>query len=258
MSQTVKRAFVIAAFGDRQEQITRLLKNIRTYSPLPIYILTTKDSNIGEIQYMPAALKAKDINIEFVERKWAKGTLREGVRNSNYWKIKFAITNIEFESLCLLDDDMYIVNQNYFDGFRIAERFGAALPANPRTYVLYNAMGADVAFKDIDDICSLPVYAPAVNFSPFFVSTKHKEATNFLRVLHNELLYRTCRGTLAIWKAMYETGYSPVILPEQWCVCASNAEYLRDRTEYLKSKEESIPVMMLHLGHWEVKKAFNL
>ena len=99
--------------------------------------------------------------------------------------------------------------------------------------------------------------SPACNFSPFFVSVRHWQANTFLRYLKNQLRYHTCRGTLAIWKSSWETKYSPVYLPEQWCVCSSNSQYIKDYTELLEGRQVKIPIMCLHLGHEKVVKFFK-
>lgn len=245
----IKRAFVIAAFGERSRQAQRLIKNIRSYSDLPIHILTTKDSYIG-------SFRQENINIEYVERQWPKGSYREGIRNSNYHKINFALEH-RHESLCLLDDDMHIVNALFVEGFEIAERFGVAIPNNPRVFNGYNMMGADVSSRDREMVLSelkIPPTIPAVNFSPFF--TAPILAGKFLTYLKNELKNVACRGTVAIIKAMWNSKFTPVILPEQWCVCGSNAQYIKDYTKVLKGKTINIPPIMLHLGHDEVRKVF--
>lgn len=253
-----KRAFIISAFGDRRTQLQRLIKNIRSFVDYPVHIITTVDSYLGLIQEFNYP-GANNVHIEFVDRIWSRGNYREGIRNSNYYKIQRALFyGSDYDSVCLLDDDMFIVDKGFVDGFRLAENFGAALPLNPRVYVKYNAMGADVQQKDIEELSCTPMNAPACNFSPFFVSTQHKQANDFLRQLKTELHFNACRGTLAIWKASWKTKYSPVYLPEHWCVCAGNAEFIRNYKRYLRGQEVSIKPMMLHLGHEKVRKVFGV
>lgn len=250
----MKRAFIIAAFGDRQENVRRLCNNIRSFVDWPILIVTDSIE-----QNMPKGiiLPRDKIFMEEVERMWPKGSYNEGRRNSNYFKIDFAIKNHDV-SLCLLDDDMFIVHEGFTDGFGIAERFGAALPLNPRVYVKYNSMGADVSDKVLDSIQDTPLYAPACNYSPMFVYPHCGLTANFLQQLKNELIYRTCRVTLAIWIASWKSQFTPVYLPEQYCVCGSNAEHIKNYTKQLKGQEIKIPPIMLHLGHEQVKKVFNI
>ena len=249
----MERAFVIAAQGDRHKNVERLVKNIRSYSILPIHILTTEDSPLLKF---PVELKEFDVFFEIVEPVWTEGP-RAAIRNSNYWKVNFALEH-HYNSLCMLDDDMYIVDPNFIDGFTIAEKFGVAIPANPRTYNCFNMMGADVRNEDINEIAlmKIPPSIPAVNFSPFFVYPHAGYASNFLRTLTYELKNVPCRGTVAIVKAMWNSQFTPVILPEQWCVCGSNAQHIKDYTKILRGQAVNINPIMLHLGHDEVRKVF--
>lgn len=244
------REFVIAAFGKRAEQVGRLVKNIRFYSPLPINIITTADSKTPYLYD-----EYENINRIYVEPIWSGP--RAEIRNSNFHKINFALEK-RYKSFCLLDDDMLIVNQDYISGFGIAERFGAALPANPRVFNKYNMMGADVRPQDWEQCRGAQLMLPAVNFSPFFVQAHVGSTGNFLYELKYQLETVPCRGTVAITKAMWITHYSPVILPEQWCVCASNAAYIKSHTEQLRGGQLSIETIMLHLGHDKVKEVYNV
>jgi hypothetical protein len=252
----MERAFVIAAFGDREKQVRRLIKNIRTYSDWPIHILATDNTYLGDL---PSRMEKYTINIHFEYVKPVWTGQRSGVRNSNYHKIAFAMRH-HYHSLCMLDDDMYIVDPAFKDGFAMAERFGAAIPINPRTFNHYNLMGADVRHDDILELGKMgtPTFIPAVNFSPFFVNPLAGYAGNFLIELRNQLRNVPCRGTVAIIKAMWKSHYTPVILPEQWCVCTSNAEHIKNHTEQLRGKDISIPTIMLHLGHDKVKEVYNV
>ena len=249
------RVIIIAAFGDRAACVERLVQNIRRFVDYPIIIVTTRDSNVGQTYCFGGVTR------KYVDRRWAKNTHREGVRNSNYSKIGAALNlfdwNGGYESALLIDDDMFIVHEKFVDGFAIAEKFGAALPLNPRTFQLYNLMGADVSLEDCADAEGSPMFAPAHNFSPMFVSLRDERACSWLSKTRDILQDRTCRGTLAIWRAMWATGFTPVNLPMQWCVCGAEAQYIRDYTKRLKGRDITIPPIMLHLGHEETERVYR-
>lgn len=253
------RCIIVAAFGDREIQIQRLIKNLRRFLDYEIIIITTEDSNIGDIAGFD------NVAAEYVARLWPLGTYREGIRNSNYHKVARAVDESlkrryeQYDSLCLLDDDCFVVHPGFIDGFSICERMGAAAPMNPRVHVKFNAMGADVQQKDIDDLQRLgvPQYAPAMNFSPFFVSPKHIQARNFLLTLQSELCDNVCRGTLTLNKAGWATRFSPVLLSEFWCVCASNAAYIHQYSEQLRGQQRNVEPIVLHLGHQQTCAVFK-
>ena len=52
------------------------------------------------------------------------------------------------------------------------------------------------------------------------------------------------RASLVMWKAAWETGIYPYILPKQWCVCDGNEGIGEE--------------VILHVGHERVKKYYNL
>jgi hypothetical protein len=151
---------------------------------------------------------------------------------------------------------MRIVSKGFIDGFLMAEKFGCCVPTNPRIYVKYNAMGADTSEKDYKPEMDGPEYAPSCNMSPMFFSANIPTARELLITYEKELM--TCmRGTLAFWKASWKTGVTPLYLPEQWCVCASNAKYIRDYKKILQGKIYSIEPIILHWGQAEVREIFK-
>jgi hypothetical protein len=151
---------------------------------------------------------------------------------------------------------MRIAHPGFVDGFVLAERFGVCVPMNPRVYIKYNAMGADMEKTPYNSQYEGPEHATACNVSPMFVCRHHDNATALLNAYLEEL--QVCmRGTHAFWRASWRTGVTPVYLPEQWCVCGSNAKYIHAYKKTLKGKSVSIEPMMLHWGQAEVRETFK-
>lgn len=244
-NEEMTRAIVITCFGDRSENLLSLYRNIKEYSSLPIYIYC--DKKYPGYEKLEASFK-------LVEPKWENNE-RWGVRNSNYAKA-LAGLELDFDSLLILDDDMRILSSGFKDGFVLAERFGMCLPLNPRIYIKHNAYNiVDVDQKDIEEIEKLPLFAPACNLSPLYVSSRNKNCVELLKVFMKELENKVCRGTLAIWKAIWKTGITPLYLPEQWCVCGSNAHHLKN---YTNATVGRISPIFAHWGHPKVQKEFGL
>lgn len=242
----LKRGIVVVSFGDRDSIVLPTIDNVRLFSDLPIKLYTDRVRNIKEDRVTQVYIKTEEL-------KWTDNP-RWGVRNCNLWSARAALD--AFDSCCVLNDDMRIVNRGYVDGFALAERFGVCVPMNPRIYVKYNAMGADASDNDFMCPDDGPEYAPACNVSPMFVCRGHGRAVNLLHAYRAEL--QTCmRGTLAFWKASWKTGITPVYLPEQWCVCASNARYIRDYEKTLQGKTYNVEPLMLHWGQQGVRDIFK-
>jgi hypothetical protein len=243
----MSRAFVVACFGDRRKQLKTLVSSLETYAPnIPIHVYTDLPD-----------LYTNGIRVQVHEKllQWQDHS-RAGVRTSNIIKVQATRELKDVCSFCLIDDDMKVMSETFVEGFELAERFGAALPINPRVFVKYLKQSADVPFTVLRSLELFPEYTTACNYSPFFYCKEHRTSRIFMRCLEAELL-KGYRGTLAVWVASYKSGYTPLYLPEQWCVCGDYAEHLRDYTIQLKGETVPISPICLHLGHDKVKEIFD-
>lgn len=242
----ISKGVVVVSLGERRDLVRSIISDIKQYVSLPIVVVS------DVLQDYASDRQITTMVVEHASLQWLDSP-RWGVRNCNVLSAKFAL-GLPFDSVCVLNDDMRIASPGFVDGFALAARFGVCVPMNPRVYVKYNAMGADASPHDVR--VDGPEYAPACNVSPMFVCRHHDSATTLLTAYLNEL--QTCmRGTQAFWRASWQTGITPMYLPEQWCVCGSNAKYIRDYKKTLKGKRMSIESMMLHWGQPEVREAFK-
>lgn len=245
----MNRAIVTACFGDRREQLQTLLQSVAKYvdNNIPIHLYTDDEGFLCE---------DGSVTVHITEAMW-RGHPRSGVRASNFVKLKSIQDLSEVDSFCLIDDDMEIVDAGFMEGFDLAERFGVALPMNPRIYTQHMAQSADVPPDIMDMVAHLPQKSTACNFSPFFYRRGHSSQAAYFMIGIREELSKGCRGTLAVWKASWDTKYTPLYLPEQWCVCGDHVEHIRDYTIQLKGQTVPIKPICLHLGHEAVRKAFR-
>jgi len=246
----IKRAILIVSLGPgREKNVHGLLENLKQVSPnIPVYVVTDHQRNLPK--------EITQLIVPHNELQWLESP-RWGVRNCNVLSARFALEPYA-DSYCVINDDMRIVHSEFTDGFLLAERFGVCVPTNPRIYVKYNARGADTKPEDFIPYneYSGPPHAPACNVSPLFVYRKDERAHILLSAYLAEL--QNCmRGTLAFWRASWKTGITPVYLPEQWCVGASGAKYMRDYTKQIQGKKTPIECMMLHWGQCGVRNAFS-
>jgi len=243
----LKRAVIVASFGDRDRQIHETITNLMEYCDLPIHLVTDRTRQAPRDRVVQRVLQPGELRWR-EHRRW-------GVRNANIWLARAALEATDYSSVMCLNDDMRIVHHGFLDGFALAEKFGVCVPSNPRIYVRYNAMGADATDADLERAMRTAPYAPACNVSPLFAS-QLPAARTLLQAYLDEL--ETCmRGTLAIWFASWRTGITPVYLPEFWCVCEGNARHIRDYRKRLRGKTHDIPPMMLHVGQKGVREVFD-
>lgn len=251
-----QRKFVVTAFGDRHREANDIFDNIRQWSVLPIEWWT--DDAMGD--YVTDHDFGLAHRIDHDDLRW-QGHKRYGVRMSNWAKAEAVIQNDDRATLCILDDDMKIVDSGFLDGFALAEIFGVCLPQNPRTYVKHNGVCEDTTPADRVGIAARCGCMPAINMSPCFVAANtgiHAVQSDLLYTEYQNILVgQTMRGTHAMAHAMVSTGIAPMILPEQWCVGRNNAAYLRDYGYKFKGKRYPIKPLCLHWGQPGVRKAFG-
>jgi hypothetical protein len=245
----MKRGIVIVSLGPgRTDNVVRLCRNIRQFSPsIHIHVVT------DVVRPLPQEGVTQQI-VTLDRLQWLDSP-RWGVRNCNVLSAE-AVLSRAFDSYCVLNDDMRIVSSEWEKGFDLAERFGVCVPTNPRIYVKYNALGADASDADFNERDWGPGVAPAVNVSPLFVCADRPKAYELSRIWRQQLQH-CLRGTLAFWQATWLTGTTPVYLPEQWCVGASNAAYFKNYKKRLRGQDVPVEPIMLHWGQEEVRRVFK-
>lgn len=240
------KKFVITSFGDRRVNVKSLYDNIRKFfsdEEAAIYIVTNFHANFPDA--------ADDALYLIIREPISRGDKRWAYRSGDFWPIKFMLecpcdANDVF---CLLDDDMLIMDDKFWDGFKLAERFGVALPCNPRVYAGLDNLGSDGAIAFYPEMN----YMTAVNFSPMFVKRSDFIDRMFTKYCL-DFLMNPCRGPAALAKIFWEFQYSPHILPETWCVCGENAEHIKN----YKVFDRPVKIMCLHAGHKEVRDVFGV
>lgn len=148
---------------------------------------------------------------------------RYGWRMNDYWKVRKMLDCGADIAMCF-DGDMRIVDREAARTLPLlAERFGICLPINPRYTVRVDMRdGADVPMVWPEPF---PVDAPGLNCSPIAINLRRPMLGGSMAIALAErycdvMLSAPMRGPLAWWKAMWDTGLSPLILPPQFCVCA--------------------------------------
>lgn len=165
---------------------------------------------------------------------------RYGWRQNDYWKVRKAY-EADADVAIAWDSDMRIVSEDVRILPRLAENFGLCLPMNPRLMVRTDTMiGADS-----DGLLDWTLGSGlAVNCTPIALSLKHKGAMACVSFFLDEMENHPVRGPLAWWRAQLRSGFSPMILPPQWCVCQ----------EHVGCGNE----IALHVGHEKVRRHYKV
>jgi len=141
-----------------------------------------------------------------------------------------------------MDSDMMIVSEGFRAIVKIAERFGLAVPANPRLLAKIDGIiGMDSSYRlDSDETDGLGF---AYNLTPIAFNTLHKNGRRLLERYCELMVAHPGRGAVALYQAAYELGFSPYLLPPQWCVCSPVD---------LDSQHLWKNAIALHVGHPDV------
>lgn len=199
------RAVILTKFGEGVSvlKVGKMILQLRQFLPerdYRIYVFTDDYEKIG------------DGNTKVVQVKpmWASHS-RYGWRNCDYWRIAGADMKNP-ATFMTIDLDMLILDDRFVNGFDYAERFGVAMPTNPRQYV-----GADAVLGFDPDGGLRGCCATALNTSPiFFNKAKGKK---LLEAYVRQYLKKPTRAPAVWWRAIKASGQYPYILSEQWSYC---------------------------------------
>ena len=158
---------------------------------------------------------------------------RYGWRCNDYYKV-LALLESDSDIAISLDSDMYIASEEARSIIPLTEKFGICLPANPRMLVRRDGnIGTDGQNGKMYDDSNGNGFAN--NMSPISFDTSNSRARSLLESYCRQMEKDPVRGPLAMWRAQWDTGVNPYLLPYQWCVCG----------EHRGIGEEII----LHVGH---------
>lgn len=193
-------------------------------------------------QYFPEAkisiFTNKDCEDVFGDRsafpdKW-------GYHMNDYWKVAKLLAS-EADIAIAFDADMRIVSDNVRAIIPLTINFGVCLPVNPRNLVKIDTEVGSHSDKKLDDTLGM---GHAVNMTPIAFLNSRVRAEALLYNYLNTMKANPVRGTLAMWRAIYDTGIMPCLLPRQWCVCAEDVGIGNE--------------IILHIGHDKVREHYNV
>ena len=181
------------------------------------------------------------VKVETVIPPFDRGAERYGWRAHDYYQA-FGMLQSSADITIAMDSDMLIVSDSFRVIFEFAQRFGLALPINPRLLLkIDGGIGIDSSYQAQTD--STQGLGMTYNLTPMAFSTRHPVARQLLERYCTLLLESPGRGAVHMVQASYDVGYQPYVLPPQWCVCSP-----RD----LDSKHMWREAVALHVGHRDV------
>ncbi|HEX5002390.1 MAG TPA: hypothetical protein VFW78_07825 [Bacteroidia bacterium] len=209
--------------GDHLDKLDRLepsLTSIKRYFPDAIFTV-----------YSDFDLKMAGVTLKKVVSPLDTNHPRFGYRSSDLFKF-VGLMESKADLAIAMDSDMFIVSENVSYIRPITQRFGFCAPMNPRVLVKTDSIIGMDGSSIIDESGG---YGFAINTTPLSFYTKNSRARKYLEACVNIMHLSPARAPLIMWQAMWESGFTPYLLPPQWCVCET---------------QESIgDEIILHVGH---------
>lgn len=181
------------------------------------------------------------LNVVTVTPPFDRGAARYGWRAHDYYQA-FGMLQSSADVVIAMDSDMLIVSEGFRVIFQFAQRFGLAVPINPRQLLkIDGGIGVDSTYRSQAD--STQGLGLTYNLTPMAFSTRHHLARQLLERYCALLVESPGRGAVHLVQASFDLSYQPFVLPPQWCVCSP-----RD----LDSKHMWREAIALHVGHRDV------
>ena len=166
---------------------------------------------------------------------------RYGWRAHDYYQA-LGLLQSTAEVAIAMDSDMLIVSEGFHVIHQFAQRFGLAVPINPRLLLkIDGSIGVDSRYLAKSD--TTLGLGMTYNLTPMAFSSGHFFARQLLEKYCDLLLKSPGRGAVHLVKATYELGFQPFVLPPQWCVCSPKD---------FDSKHLWSEAIALHIGHRDV------
>lgn len=186
-----------------------------------------------------------DLHIEGVELVKVKSPVtspehpRYGYRTADYYKF-YALTHSDADFKCIIDSDMQVVSSDVLALIYLTQKFGFCVPYNDRQLLRQDMVWSKDTQEIHDESLGL---GHSYNQSPMTLWKKDKRGMLFYNACADIMQADPSRASLVMWKAAWETGSYPYILPKQWCVCDGNQGIGEE--------------VILHVGHTKVDDFYN-
>lgn len=165
---------------------------------------------------------------------------RHFYRTADYFKFK-SLLDSEADFKCAVDTDMFVVSKEIYRLVFLTQIFGACAPYNTRN-LLKRDMETSLDTLKISDLSN--GFGHSYNQSPMTLWKDSGSGKKFYEACCNWMIKEPSRASRVMWNAAKETGFSPYLLPSEFCVC--------DGDEGIGNE------VLLHVGHPSVAKYYNV
>ncbi len=193
--------------------------------------------------YSDFDLKIEGVNLKKIESpvlQDKKALKRHFYHLADYYKFR-GMLDSEADIAISIDSDMYILNENIYTLIYLTEKFGFCVP---------NSSAQSMNFEVETSLDTIPVtdeskgFGTTSNITPMTLSKKSEAGKLFFTKCCEIMEKEPSRASIVMWKAAWDSGFYPYVLPKEFCVCRGN--------EGLGNE------VILHVGHPSVAEFYNV
>lgn len=220
-----KVELILSQFGKDSDTVEPALSSFKRFFPESIVTLYTDNINYNN----------KLINtINVVNPIFSKNSPRYGWHCSDLYRA-IGLLQSKSEIAIYSDADMIFFSNACKHIIHLTEKFGICVPANPRLLMRNDALVGEDCDKILDETEG---YGAAYNTSPISLNTRNIFARKLLEEYVKLMTETPQRNPVILYRAAWNTGIYPYVLPYNWCVCK----------EHIGIGSE----LILHSGHRQV------
>lgn len=238
--ESVKIEFLFAEFGAErtngggadflaEERLNPSYKTLKKYFPKAKYtVYSDFDLHIDGVELIKVQSPVKSPEHP-----------RYGYRTADYYKF-YALTHSDADFRCIIDSDMQVVSSDVLALIYLTQKFGFCVPYNDRQLLRQDMVWSKDTQEITDESLGL---GHSYNQSPMTLWENNERGILFYDTCAKIMQEDPSRASLVMWKAAWETGIYPYILPKQWCVCDGNEGIGEE--------------VILHVGHKNIAEYYN-
>ena len=216
----------------KQSRLDPSLSTLRTYFPNAQYTV-----------YSDFDLHIDGVTLKKVEKPVLQNHTtnpRHFYHLADYYKFR-GMLDSKADIAIAIDSDMFVVSEEIFSLIYLTKKFGFCVP---------NSSAQSMNFEIKTSLDTVPVtdeshgYGTTVNITPLTLDTTSENGRKYFETCCEILEKEPSRASIVMWKAAWETGLYPYLLPKEFCVCRGS--------EGIGSE------VILHVGHPSVAKYYNI
>lgn len=161
-------------------------------------------------------------------------------RTADYFKFK-SLLDSEADFRCVVDSDMFVFSEEIYRLVYLTKIFGFCAPYNSRN-LLKRDMQISMDAKAINDMSG--GFGHSYNQSPMTLWKGSEEGKQFYEACCKFMIQEPSRASRVMWNAAQKTGFSPYLLPTEFCVCAGDEGIGNE--------------VLLHVGHPSVAEYYHI